>query len=341
MTSTYSTLAEAPVLDVPSLETLIQQAFFRKDRNSQLAFLNRTPIVLAAVEDEIPPPVPKVKLGTRVGNGIVRRILEDRDEELLYNWRTLIVDRITSGLHQRMNVMLCTDAFESVIDDLHLTHVWSDLQGTPITDIRTFVKYAKTMFGVNFDRMTLSSTILKQAFLSTEFIESRKQYAQLFDVELTGEFEQDLTIFSQLVKLIVEVYDATYHELQANGETKEIRVLPENKIIFSSTANDNNLEAIDFAIGKINESNDSVQGQAYRGTEKYSPVGYVSINKRSTEELQKELEQLSRMGEMLSEVEIEAEREFIQNTEQVVVWGVVRGNIRRHEPTYTGCFTIV
>ena len=301
-----SIIENNPALDHGTLTTLASQQF--REVNPAFKYLNRLPIVRA---DEIEVmsfgPVPRYKVGTRVGEQMTKRLKKgaktEDDEMLVLNWRNQKLINTLESIHTRMNIVAC-QAMCNPDEDLKkvVTTPWGHSTSTPIRDIRQFVKDAKANYDVVYDRITLAKSALRLAFSTPEFSKARDAYGELFDVEIEHTFDQDFSIFTTLVKLTVEVDDSHYRELNAEGKNVMHRVLPEDLVLFSSTKFDKNGNAADFAITPVLVPEVSQE-------ELLSPVSYLEIDK---------------------DIEPNA----------VVVWSVAKGNFRRHEFTYTAVLEV-
>jgi len=303
-----STTLEAywnPLLKPDILTEIARSQFY--EVNPALIYLKRLPVVKAE-EIEIVGfgPVPNIKNGTFVGESIQKRLARglDVDRELILDWRNRVIDRVIQGIHQRMNILACEAALNAPLDlQDSVMFPWGHSQSTPISDVRKFVRDAKKRFEVIYDRMTLAKASLELAFSTPEFSRARDAYGELFDVEIEHSFSQDLGIFAQLVKIVVEVDDSTYREINAKGEKVTHRILPKGKVIFSSSTYDNNKGVADFAVTLVTDPN-------FSQTAFDSPLSYAALQ---TEE---------------------------DDTENLVVWAAAKGNVRRHEFTYTGVLQV-
>jgi len=277
-----------------------------EDVSPALIYLKRFPVIHTD-EAEMSKfgPVPNIKNGTIVGeqmrNRLMAELKSEDDYNLILNWRNRTVQLVIEGIHQRMNILACEAACNAP-DALQETalYLWGHPKSTPITDIRRFVKKAKKQFGVVYDRITLAKNSLLLAFNTPEFSLARDAYSELFDVEIEHTFEQDLDIFAQLAKVRVEVDDSHYGQRNADGKVVMYRVLPEGKVCISSTAYDNNRKVADFGVAPVVDSNFSQMAHT-------SPLAYLSLQPEEN-----------------------------STKENLVVWAAAKGNVRRHEFTYTG-----
>ncbi len=328
-----------PIFSSEAFTELVQFMFTNLDVNDSLRFLKRTNLVVAQ-EDKIPSPIPTIKMGATVGRSIVKRAVEGKDEELLNDWRNRMADRLVSGIQQRMNILLCSQECgdENTPSDLkqETSLPWSNKQATPIKDIRAFTRNANSAHGAAFNRITIATSALSDVFNTAEFELAKQQYLALMDEEDQHNFLQDVDILMNLTRMSVEIEDSHYREKGSNGLTKMIRVLPKDKVIFSNSRKDNNSLVADFALGILTEG---LHGMG----QKYSPIAFVESKKYTDEEIEEEIRMIRNLLRIknATHAEIDAEEQIIREfNDKVIVWGVVRGNARRHDPIYTGCLTV-
>lgn len=340
-------LIQSKILNTEIFTELVSKEF-TKANPEKYRFLNRTAFV-NVLENEIAPKfvpaVPKIKLGARVGDGMVRRITKndktENDKELLEGWRKLLAERIADGLKTRMNIQACEAQLES--RTVHVEHPWNLPTATPIRDVRNFVKAT----GRKYNRITVAGTTLKLVFDGPEFRNARAEYGALFDESVRNlSFGENVQLFAKLTKVFVEVDDTTYWQAEETGARRRYRVLPENKIIFSCTHDDNNPEIADFALTIVSSAFESYAPQAYEGPDRDSPVAYFKITSFSDEEKEAQLAMLHLRILEEENVEnlvfLEEERKLIEaKTEEIIAWGVAQGAPRKHSGDYTACLEVL
>jgi hypothetical protein len=318
--------------------TDIVRAIFDGPDHPSLTFLKRTSLVQAE-SDELTIPTPKIKNGLRVGTAVMRRILNGQDEELLKGWRANISEQIVSGIQQRMNVMLCEQALDTPLERTAPEPWGSDL-ASPVTDIRNFVVQVKNENEEQFDRVTLSTSALKLAFLTRQFQNLKASYLSLFDLDDEHTFSQDVHIFTSLVKIQVEIDDTTYFQIEADGKKVQHRVLPAFTLIFSNTSQDKKKDVADFAVGRAVESMFPELKEP-----EFGPIAYVTVKDKSDEqidgEVKRELELSKSISPDITEAELNAIEQSIREVRQdAVVWAVLVGQPRKHLQTYTATLKV-
>jgi hypothetical protein len=150
--------------------------------------------------------------------------------------------------------------------DLKITPsvAWTSTSATPITDIQTARRIARVRYGVELNRATMSTSALQYAAATTEF----QNQAKLLGFGLAGfpapaiPIQSDAMIrqiFSRLLGggegggFTVEIDDRRYWGQDTAGLISSAPIQPINNVLLTSTANDGNTTAYDFANGIVTE----------------------------------------------------------------------------------------
>jgi hypothetical protein len=209
--------------------------------------------------------------------------------------------------------------------DLKITSspAWTSTSGTPITDINLLRSTAQQRYGINFNRATMTTPDLRAMVATTEY---QTQVKNVYLTNLLGGPAPTATLqgdplLKKLAELVIagtgepftiELDDRRYWSQDAAGATTSGRFHPIGKVLLTSTANDGNRNAWDFAncpvaegvVGSMFPSN--VIGQIASGR---GPIGYTTLADASL------------------------------NPPGTVTWGVARGAPRKHQAQASGVIT--
>lgn len=246
------------------------------------------------------------------------------------------VDDAIRGVQIRMNQMIwgmfsdnlsfdskgfkATNVTWGVPSDLKVTPstAWSSTSATPVTDVNSICETGRVKYGIIYDRMTLSTTALRNASKTTEF-QSMAQ-AVLFPsgsatvIVNSASIGQLAEIASKLFGLIVEVYDDTFDEQATDGTITATRFLAVNRVVLSRSADDGNNNAFDFANAVVSEAIVS----DLMGSNGNSVIG--------------QMEPMSRGPVTYAEGSM--------NPPQIGIYGVARGFPRKHKETATAILIV-
>lgn len=201
--------------------------------------------------------------------------------------------------------------------DLKVTSgvAWTSTSATPITDIQTVRRVARVRYGVELNRATMTTAALQYAAATTEF----QTQARLLGFGLAGfpapaiPIQSDAMIqqiFSRLLgggeggAFIVEIDDRRYWSQDTAGLIGSAPILPLNNVLLTSTANDGNTNAYDFANGVVTEGIVS----------SFAPVNVIGGS----------------IPQGFGPVAYSTAADPALNPPGVVTWGVARGFPRKH-----------
>lgn len=238
------------------------------------------------------------------------RGVEDRMEMLL---ASMVAD---AGTYNRFGITMSNMTW-GMPADLKVTAAvpWSTAAtATPVSDLQALINAGKT-HGVAYDRVTMSTQAFRYMTATVEFREQARFYNQI-EINATGFPTQNdrimTTLAVQMLGLEIELYDAmTKIESYEGAHTAE-RFLPENKVILSSRAFDNDEDTWDFANGTVTETTlrDFVNMPfgTFDGPSE-GPVAYATVANP----------QLNPPG--------------------IILWAVARGFPRKHNVAASACLT--
>jgi hypothetical protein len=198
---------------------------------------------------------------------------------------------------------------------------------TPLTDINTVRSIAQQRYGINLNRATMTTPALRAMVATTEYQNQVKSinFAVLLGApQPTAPLQTDQLLRRQAEIIIggtgepfaIEIDDRRYWFQDNNGAVTSNRLHPVNKVLLTSTANDGNANAYDFANCPVTESlvANAVGGApsviggglpAGRG-----PIGYATLADQNL------------------------------NPPGLVTWGVARGAPRKHMNQSSAVLTV-
>lgn len=205
---------------------------------------------------------------------------------------------------------------------------WTSTSATPLTDIQTVRRTARVAYGVNLNRITLSTAALQAMAATTEFQNQAKILgwgllsgtpAPVIPLQMDGMIVQ---MIQRLLsggdpnggQVVVEVDDRRYWAKDAAGADISAPFLPINVVLLTATANDDNRMAYDFANGNVLEgiavraANSSVVGGAI--PVQPGPIAYATLADPTL------------------------------NPPGVVTWGVARGFPRKYQKAASATLTV-
>lgn len=191
---------------------------------------------------------------------------------------------------------------------------WSSTSGTGLTDINTVRSIAKQRYGIDLNRATMTTPALRALVAQTEYLNQVKNVylaSSLGGPTLAAPLQGDMFLKKLAETIIagtgeaftIEIDDRRYWSQDTAGVTTSNRFHPVSKVLLTSTANDGNSNAMDFANCVVTESivgsmlPNSAIGQIPVGR---GPIGYATGNPDL-------------------------------NPPSITTWGVARGFPRKHQ----------
>jgi hypothetical protein len=227
--------------------------------------------------------IPNIKWGTRLPQALLNRLNRIRlnlattaDSQYFERWEEQFARDALRNVRERANQLACAMMIDSLSysrNGVIITGSWgmpSDLKSTPtnlwtsaanatpVTDLLTMKMYAANTYGEMYDRATMSTADLLNAFATAEFKAQVASLAQIASPLPAAAFNprdpRNATFLSVLTGLEIEVDDKTFTVINADGTQTTTRDLPLGKVALSSRADDGNTSCWDFANGVVTES---------------------------------------------------------------------------------------
>ncbi len=261
--------------------------------------------------------IPNIKMGSRIGQKMIDRLARLRrnigganDVRFFTDWENTIAESLIVGVRQRINALICAmwlddgdyNKYGLVLENVNWgtpvalkkvlagTDRWSTDGGTTGNDATNAVTNLQVMlhetapdtFGETYDRITMSSKAFRFLTGTTEFqkrISGELRYsfgAGELNTRDSGAMRQ---LLANILGLEVEIYDGIFYSQGNAGKRAQERYLPENAVLLSVRADDNDPSAMDFANGIVTESVVSdLVGNGGIGGEAFGPVAYYTGN---------------------------------------------------------------
>lgn len=286
--------------------------------------------------------VPNIKHGQALNQSMLNQLqsLMERggglnDGGLFTDYENRVIDGLLLGVRQRQEALIVAMLLDGLSYDrlgIKMSNVtWgmpSDLKvtpavswdnagtATPVADIWALRRLGRIRYGIDFNRITLSTQAFMYMIATTEFQNKARMYLAP-NVSFVNVNTADLAAMQNLAATVlgmtVELYDARYWTQSQAGTLTSAPYLPIAKVILTSTADDNDASAYDFANGITTESivanlADSPIGNF--GGPQRGPVAYATLAN----------EQLNPPG--------------------IVYWGVARGFPRKHRLQSSAVLTV-
>lgn len=287
--------------------------------------------------------IPKIKHGFRIGEEMLKRLMQlsmnaadvvEGSNSFITNWENQKAMELVIGIRKRIDAMCCAMELDSFLYDrygfklsngwgtdasLKVTPStpWSSTSSTPITDLQAItMQIAPDNFGETYNRATMSTAQFRNISATTEFQNRAKLFFQFNFASGAlgiGDLGQMRTIFEMVSGIQLELCDTVYFEQEANGAQTSHRVLPDNKVILTNTADDNDPTSRDFANGVVLEAYAAQYAADIFGLggggEMYGPIAYYVPSKNL-------------------------------NPPSVECWSVCRGFPRKHRENSTAVLTV-
>jgi hypothetical protein len=195
--------------------------------------------------------------------------------------------------YDRLGIKMANATF-GMYSDLKVTvsTSWAtSASATPLTDINTVRSLAQQRYGINLNRATMSTPALRAMVATTEYQNQVKSinFAVLLGApQPAAPLQTDQLLRRQAEVIIggtgepftIEIDDRRYWFQDNAGALTSNRVHPINKVLLTSTANDGNRQAYDFADCPVTEGivasvvgTNVIGGNLPRGR---GPIGYAT-----------------------------------------------------------------
>lgn len=231
------------------------------------------------------------------------------DMGLFSDYRNRMIDSLLLGVRQRMEALIVAMAIDAISydrlgikitsggwgmpSDLKITPAvsWDNpTTATPVDDIWGARLIASTRYGQTYDRVTMSTQAFRYMIATTEYQNKARTYLAP-NVSFVNLSQSDLNSMTNLAAnvlgMAIELYDSRYWTQAADGTLSSTPYLPVTKVVLSSTTDDNDPTAFDFANGVTTESIVSSLapsnaigdlGGPMRGPIAYSTIANANLN---------------------------------------------------------------
>jgi hypothetical protein len=186
-----------------------------------------------------------------------------------------ILDALLLGVRQRREALLTAMLIDGLTYDrlgIKISAGWgmpADLKitvsitwdnastATPVADLLNAKLIARTRYGIEYNRVTMSTTDFRYMIATTEYQNKAKQFipAQLAFTNLqTLNLTQMQTLAEATIGMTIELNDGRYWSQDASGTPASYAFHPVGKVILTDSGNDNSDGVWDFANAVVTES---------------------------------------------------------------------------------------
>lgn len=295
--------------DVPSLDDEIMARFVGRLQIADLIADDQAAVVYQAGKFNFESTaVPNLKHGVSMTQSMINqlrslqgRITNDMGIFSAYENRT--IDGLLTGVRWRKEALfiaMLIDGFSYDRLGIKMNNVsWgmpSDLKvtpgvtwdtagsATPVADILAVKLIGAARYGIDFDRVSMTTTDFRYMIATTEFQNKAKLYlpAGLTFTNLAlANLTQQQALAESTLGMTIELNDGRYWSQDASGAQTSAAFHPVGRVVLTSTANDNNDAVWDFANGVVTESivADLVATGMIGdlGGPQYGPVAYATL----------------------------------------------------------------
>lgn len=234
--------------------------------------------------------VPNIKMGIAINQAMINALSRIRSLGVIQNDDTTIFnDRYNQNLLDvKYGVQLRKEVLKlaMLLDGYNYDHLgikaagvtwgmytdlkvndadWTNTGTTGLTTITSLIQLAKARYGIQLNRATLSTAALRALTKQTEYTTQVKSVYLAYALGAAAPAAplQTDAMLKQLAQNVIagtgepftiEIDDRRYEAQDNNGLISQIRVHPINKVLLTSTANDGNRSAYDFANCPVTES---------------------------------------------------------------------------------------
>jgi hypothetical protein len=225
---------------------------------------------------------PKLKLGVAMNEKMIRQVdrirtnLAGADEVGVFrDWEARTVSTVRYGVDVRREALLIAMLFDSLnydrlgiklsavnwgmYSDLKVTPsiAWDSTSATPVADVLAVKLVAAARYGVDLNRLTMSTTAFRYAIATTEFqakarmfLAPNVSYANLSLADLT--FQR--TVAQNVFGMSIEIDDRRYWSQDPYGNATSQPLWPTAGVAMTDSRMDGNSMAWDWASGLLIES---------------------------------------------------------------------------------------
>lgn len=227
--------------------------------------------------------IPKLKVGVAVNevmtkqlNRMVQNVATRDDVGVFGAWERRLINAASFGVDMRREALLISMLFDGLTYDrlgIKLTAaswgMYSDLKvtpgttwdtagsATPVNDMLAVKLIAKARYGIDYNRVTMSTTTFRYMIATTEFQNKARMYLAP-NVSFTNLAQADLQYQQQLAKnvlgMAIELDDRRYWTQDTAGATTSQPLWPTAGVVLSDSRMDGDENAWNFANGVITEA---------------------------------------------------------------------------------------
>jgi hypothetical protein len=255
--------------------------------------------------------IPNLKIGLGMNQStlnLIDRLMSNyagpADLSLFTNSQNRAIQQVLLGVRQRaeqLRVAMLCDGLGFSYDRLGIKlssvtwGMYSDLKvtvgtgwdtaasATPVSDILAVKLTGAVRYGINYNRVTMSTQALRYMIATTEFQNKARTYLAP-NVSYTNlnisDLAQQKALAQNVLGMQIELYDARFWSQDSTGTITSAPFLPIVNVLLTDSGNDGNGMAYDFGNGVVTESVVSrVAGMGVVGGQlsgSYGPLGYVT-----------------------------------------------------------------
>lgn len=289
--------------------------------------------------------IPNLKSGVNINQAMLNHLETinanggiDGDDGIFRNYERRTLDGLLLSVRQRKEALFVGMAIDGFSYDrlgIKMSNVsWgmpSDLKvtvatgwdtaasATPVADILAVKLTGSIRYGIEYDRVTMSTQAFRYMIATTEFQNKARMYlapnVSFVNLPLADlDFQRRLA--TQVLGMELELYDTRYWAQSDAGVLTSAPFLPITKVVLSSTSSDNDQMTWDFANTPVTEGivarlagglSGMIGGNL--GGQRYGPVAYATVRPDL-------------------------------NPPSITYWGVARGFPRKHYRQATAVLTV-
>lgn len=223
--------------------------------------------------------IPNIKMGVSLNQSMLNTL--DRiaanvatvdDLGIFRDWENRTVEAVLNGVELRREALICAMLNDGLSYDrlgIKMNNVtfgmpsdlkvtvgtgWDNVNATPISDVQNVRRVGRVRYGVELNRMSISSAALEYAFKTTEY----KDQARTFGWGFGGIPQPAIPLQSQdsLRRMmegiigegfVIEVDDRRFWTQDSGGAITSTPFQPVTRVLLTSTANDGNAAVHDLA----------------------------------------------------------------------------------------------
>lgn len=241
--------------------------------------------------------IPNIKVGVAMNQAALNKMADlaayypggigtapasDRNLVSFTNWEQRAIETVNLGVQQRveqLNIAMLCDGVGFTYDRLgiKLTGVtwgmYSDLKATasvawdtsatatPVNDILALKLIGKVRYGIDYDRVTMSTQAFRYMIATVEFQAKAKTYvpAQLAGSAYSSylnlqNLDQQQAFAANVLGMKIELYDARAWQQASDGTDAQVALWPITNVVLTDSREDGRRTSYDFGNGIPTES---------------------------------------------------------------------------------------